>query len=180
MKKTKNKKKRVIRHSVTFDAVEIRRYTMIIGDHPCVSMGTPVQLGWEYEEDEYDDGIPMLKINIDEYEMIRNKTRRKTLRQLILNYYQRQYILTRLGYTEQEQNDAAKEASKIKRQRSITTTFGIPIMSKIEEIIQSVQRKIKRRIKTKRRQVSGKGKPSQSNSVVHTSVIPNLSKTKRG
>lgn len=38
------------RKSVTFANIEVRRYSLVVGDHPCCTVGCPLSLGWEYSE----------------------------------------------------------------------------------------------------------------------------------
>lgn len=47
--------------SVAFANITIREYPVVIGDHPCCSMGCPLSLGWEYIE-------PERPVSLDEYE----------------------------------------------------------------------------------------------------------------
>lgn len=37
--------------SVGFGNIEVREYNLQLGDHPCCSMGCPIELGWEYMEE---------------------------------------------------------------------------------------------------------------------------------
>ena len=55
-------------------------------DHPAVSYGPPITLSWDYLE--YDP------LDIDEYEI--HHPKRRNLRQMGLNYYQRRSLLLRM------------------------------------------------------------------------------------
>lgn len=72
------KKRRNIRKkkSVTFDAIRVREYTQVLGDHPCCTIGPPISLGWEYIQ----NGVKSL----DEYEATRR--RRRNRRELRLSW----------------------------------------------------------------------------------------------
>jgi hypothetical protein len=126
---------------VTFHQVQIRRYRMTLGDNPACQVGAPVSLDWQYEE------LPLL--DLDDYEITRLKQRRKKLRHLVLSFYQRQHILQRMGYSPEELKKAAKGVSKARRQREKTMLF-LPI-SKLEEVAQSVKRKVKRRLSNRKK-----------------------------
>jgi hypothetical protein len=46
--------------SVRFGECAVRRYSQVLGDHPCCSVGCPLQLGWDYESLE--------ALTVDDYE----------------------------------------------------------------------------------------------------------------
>lgn len=120
---------------VGFDSVRIRSYQQTMRDNPAVSYGPPIQLDWEYEEH---DGI-----DIDIFESERVFSRRRTLNQLVMNYYQRKSVLSRsYGFTDEEMSKAKKSANKTKFKRAVTNTL-LPMM-KVEDVIQSAGRKAKR------------------------------------
>ena len=68
---------------VSFHAIQIRHYQMILGDNPACSIGAPVQLDWNFSHQEQHD--------LDIYEVERRP--RRKLRHLILSYYRRKDIL---------------------------------------------------------------------------------------
>jgi len=120
--------------SVGFDSVKIRSYNQTMGDNPCVSYGPPIQLDWDYEEQE--------DICIEKYEAERVFSRR-SMRQLVISYYRRKAVLTReYGFSEEELVKAKKDAEKIKFKRAITNTL-LPAMH-VEAVIESAGRKAKR------------------------------------
>ncbi len=121
---------------VSFHEVKIRKYPMIVGDNPACQMGAPVTLDWGFEE------LPPL--DLDDFEAMRSLTRRRKLHHLLLNYFQRRRILAGMGFTEEEIKHAEKDAGKFRRQRDVTRLF-LPI-SKLQEIVQSLCRKTKRRM----------------------------------
>jgi hypothetical protein len=126
---------------VNFGHVQIRRYSMTIGDNPSCRAGAPVSLDWQYEE------LPVL--SLDEFEATRALTRKPNLHHLFLGYYQRKEILLKSGYSKGELKQAEKEAAKVQRQRSRTQVLW-PI-SKIEELAQSARRKVMRRFQVQAR-----------------------------
>ncbi len=52
---------------VSFSSINVRLYSVILGDHPCCIMGCPLALGWEFAEE-----MPLL---IDDYEATRPQRR---------------------------------------------------------------------------------------------------------
>lgn len=49
--------------SVVFGDIRTRSYNVVMGDHPCCSMGCPLSLGWDYSQDP--------NISVDAYEATR-------------------------------------------------------------------------------------------------------------
>jgi hypothetical protein len=123
--------------SVRFGDLQIRSYSQTVGDNPSVSYGFPIQLDWEYEEH--------APVGIDEWED--NRPRRRTLRQMVLSYYQRRNLLAwQYGVTDEEMKAAKKEAKKIKFERAITQAFisGMPVEAAIESFGRKANRFLKR------------------------------------
>lgn len=112
-----------VANGVHFSSVEIREYKITIGDNPCCSNGAPVTLDWDYTSKE--------PVSIDSFEA--KHPRRRTRKQLLLNYYQRRDMLWREGHTIDEIKDASKEVDKERFRRSVSLYFQ-PIF-RIEEVI---------------------------------------------
>jgi hypothetical protein len=93
---------------VSFDRISVRLYAMELGDNPACTIGAPVQLSWHFEDDNDNK-------DLDEYEAARRP--RRSLRQLILNYYRRKDILKQAGYSDKEIRAAEKRVSRIQWQR---------------------------------------------------------------
>jgi hypothetical protein len=118
---------------VRFHEIQVRAYEQTMGDNPSVSYGPPISLDWVYEELE-----PM---DLEVYEATRRP--RRTMRQMMLNFYNRRDILTRrCGFSEEELKVAKHEANKIKRGRAMTKAL-LPYQI-MEEVMQSAVRKTKR------------------------------------
>ena len=90
---------------VQFGTVEIRDYKRILGDHPCVSIGPPLSIDWDYKENEPRD--------VDEYEFDRVLSR-KSQQEMYLNYYARKHILGQ-DYTEGDFKQVKKEINLTKK-----------------------------------------------------------------
>ena len=121
---------------VSFHKVQIRRYAMVAGDNPSCQMGAPVTLDWGFEE------LP--ELDLDDFELTRVKTRRRKMHHLLLNYFQRRRILSGIGYSDEDIKKAENEASRERFKRTITRTF-LPI-SRLEDMSESLRRKVKRRM----------------------------------
>jgi hypothetical protein len=118
---------------VKFSNICIRNYEQCIGDNPAVTYGTPISLDWAYEE--------LIPLDLEQYEATRG--RRRTLRQLMMNYYDRRNLLcNKYGYSEAELDAAEKQTNTIRRNRSLTRAL-LPA-SKVQELVYSAARKTKR------------------------------------
>jgi len=122
---------------ISFHQVTVRDYDMVLGDHPNCSYGPPVALGWHYTEYE--------PLDLNEYEF--HHSRRRPLRQLMLNYFRRVKILEGEN-SEDEIKKATKEANRAMMQRTITR--HLLCCWRIFDAVESVGRKIKRAAKRER------------------------------
>jgi len=113
---------------VQFGTVEIRDYKRILGDHPCVSIGPPLSIDWDYEENEPRD--------VDEYEFDRVLSR-KSQQEMYLNYYARKHLLGQ-DYTEKDFKQVKKEINLIKKHREISKSLG-----RVETALESVYTQFK-------------------------------------
>jgi hypothetical protein len=122
---------------VNFQSVVIREYQQTIGDNPSVSYGTPISLDWDYEQHS--------PLPLDMYEA--SKLRKRSLRELFVNHYQRKNLLIhKYGHSEDEVKAAKYQTNKVRSQREMSRmmqlTFGPLIL--LEEMRESVVRKAKR------------------------------------
>ena len=124
-------------NTVSFSAIKIRHYKQTIGDHPSVSYGPPISLDWKYSEKSL--------VDVSDYEENRQGTRRKNLKDMQMNYYSRKDTLIQLGHTKEDIKSASKDANKTQRQRAFTKAL-LPLC-KVEEVMQSAKRKMKRAVK---------------------------------
>lgn len=124
---------------VSFQSIEIRHYQMTMGDNPACSIGAPVQLDWQWDDEEMHD--------VDIYEVERRP--RRKLRHLVLSYYRRKDILMSAGFDENQQKVVERQIGKLKRQRK-ATGFFLPIQ-KMEEVVQSAGRKVRRGVGTRKK-----------------------------
>jgi len=97
--------------SVRFSSVDVRDYTLCLGDNPSVTRGVPISLDWEYDEAQ--------SYEIDTYERDRCEDRRDS-DELKLPSLQRVQMLKRLGYSRGEINERVKEVDIIKDKRFST------------------------------------------------------------
>jgi hypothetical protein len=90
--------------SVGFDRIQVRRYSIVMGDHPCCA-GIPVSLGWDYS--------PEHNISVDEYEAHRSP--RRSREKLKLSSAERKELLSSSNVSENEMKRAER---KLYRERN--------------------------------------------------------------
>mmetsp|Transcript_31432 Transcript_31432/g.94029 ORF Transcript_31432/g.94029 Transcript_31432/m.94029 type:complete len:186 (-) Transcript_31432:89-646(-) len=98
--------------TVRFSHVEIRQYSIIIGDHP-MCMSLPLSLGWEY-----DPKTTVIDINL--YEELRGQRPHRTGSELVLSYYERRNRIRKVaGLTEVEIFCAERQFLRDKRKNGM-------------------------------------------------------------
>ena len=113
--------------SVQFSTIEIRDYSLCLGDHPDVNRGAPVSLDWEYESEQ--------SFDLEEYEQRSFGKGRKSQQDMIRRAFEREYTLQKLGYSKEEIETRSKIAKKDRKKRSQTrrTMIFEPLMIMSEE-----------------------------------------------
>ena len=96
--------------SVQFSTIEIRDYSLCLGDHPDVNRGAPVSLDWEYQVEQ--------SFDIVEYE--RRSVPKKTHNEMIRMAFEREFTLRKLGYSEEEIKTRSRSVKKDRKNRSQT------------------------------------------------------------
>lgn len=114
---------------VSFDNVEIREYPIELGDHPTITGGAPITLGWNHSHEEV--------FSINAYEEAREGNRRYNA-EMRMPAYIRSQVLIRQGYTPSEIEKTAN-MSKIERLKRAETT-QLMYRSKLHEQSERVSR----------------------------------------
>ncbi|CAJ1956789.1 unnamed protein product [Cylindrotheca closterium] len=123
--------------NVNFESIFVREYQQTIGDNPSVGYGTAISLDWPYIDHD--------PVDLDVYE---TKKKRRTMRQMFLNHYQRKNILIhRYGHSPEEVKAAKRATNKVKTQREISKMMQTSLQPLLlfEEMRESAVRKVKRR-----------------------------------
>ena len=119
---------------VQFDDIIIRRYQIVLGDNPEVSVGPPISLGWTLAS-------RPIKVDVDAYESHRSVRRQGN--ELFLPAFMRRQMLLRNGLcTSAEIAERVKEVKTVQSQRDRTVKW-LPF-AKVEEGAQSAKRKAAR------------------------------------
>lgn len=98
--------------SVQFSTIEVRDYSLCLGDHPDVNRGAPVSLDWEYESEQ--------SFDLEEYEQRLGGREKKTQNDMIRLAFEREYVLRKLGYSEEEIKTRSKSVKRDQKNRSQT------------------------------------------------------------
>ena len=96
---------------VSFSIVDVRDYSLCLGDNPSVSRGAPISLDWGYNDEQSYD--------IDIYEDDRCENRREP-EELRLPSLERIQLLKGLGYSRGEINEQTKLTHEAKLKRFVT------------------------------------------------------------
>lgn len=100
--------------SVRFGDCQIRSYPQVLGDHPYCSMGCPVELGWEYNKEEFQA--------INDFEEHRDHQRRRK-GALLLSPEERRTILSESNSDLGAIRKACRRQCTRKAQRKIQREF---------------------------------------------------------
>ena len=80
-------KSKMRRNNLSFQSVEVREYSQVLGDHPCCQSGLPLSLGWDYDAD-------ATIHDVNEYETHRESQRVKSRKDMKLDCEERREILS--------------------------------------------------------------------------------------
>lgn len=94
--------------SVRFSSVDVRDYSICLGDNPSVSRGVAISLGWGYDKE--------ITFEINSYECNRSGYRRH-FEELKIPSLQRIQLLKGLGYSRGELNEQRKKTHLDKQHR---------------------------------------------------------------
>jgi hypothetical protein len=129
-------------HHIRWDCVQIREYARCLGDNPSCSSGPPVSIGWDYSDNTV--------VSLDKYE--ENRPPRRTNGQMLLPRSVRQEMLLKEWEVPRSQIASAVRTNiKVKNQRRQTVNNMSQKNEKIEKIVQSAGRKLKRTVLFKKK-----------------------------
>uniref|UniRef100_A0A7S4SZS3 Uncharacterized protein n=1 Tax=Ditylum brightwellii TaxID=49249 RepID=A0A7S4SZS3_9STRA len=132
--------------SVSFNDINMRKYERALGDHPCVSSGAPITIGWRFNE--------FNSIPLDDYESIRGPTLRKEQIRIPAEVRLRM-LVDQADVSLRDVKDAELASQRERRQiYKSQKTAKYKTTQKIEELSETLKRKIKRVVTgtTKKRQ----------------------------
>jgi hypothetical protein len=124
--------------SVSFHKVHVQEYARTIGDHPDVLLGPPISIGWEPQ--------CLEAHGIDDFETARAVGRKASKIDLRIHPNTRKRMLMSAGVDKEEIKAATRAANRVASQRKNTAAaLEVPVIGLVEELTQSLKRKIKRR-----------------------------------
>ena len=127
-----------IKKSVSFHQVQVQEYARTIGDHPDVVLGPPISIDWEPQHHEAHD--------FDDYETTRESRRKGSKIDMRIHPNTRNRMMISAGVSKEEIRAATKAANRASSQRKSTVaSLEVPAITMVEEVAQSLKRKIKRR-----------------------------------
>ena len=142
---------------VNFAHVFIRTHCMCLADNPSTKEGPPVGLDWEY------DDLPILSVN--QFEILRKRTRKTCLSDLILPALYREQLLTSLGFSRAEQVAVTKAVQlhqKKQQSRRYSSENRNSFLMPFESAMGSVREKLTRRRRQRHQVLVWTSTPNES------------------
>jgi hypothetical protein len=124
---SKNKKR------VTFDNVHIRHYQRIASDHPCVTSGVGIGIGWKF--------APEFTVSLLIFEVLRGPLRRQS-QDLLLSRRDRRNILIQFKVPLADIDLSMRESARIQHRREASINSGTYF--RVEAKLQGMTRSLKR------------------------------------
>jgi hypothetical protein len=129
--------------SVSFGEVSVRTYPMTLGVNPSCSLGAPVCLDWDYDEQP--------PVSVDEFESSKSETgengrrrKRTDLKQLYLSYYKRKDIVESAGFATEDFNACERTVQKDRLCRKLSVYENYPLIAgrRIRTSVARIQNKV--------------------------------------
>eukprot|EP00566_Odontella_aurita_P014813 CAMPEP_0113582972 /NCGR_PEP_ID=MMETSP0015_2-20120614/32233_1 /TAXON_ID=2838 /ORGANISM="Odontella" /LENGTH=341 /DNA_ID=CAMNT_0000487747 /DNA_START=49 /DNA_END=1074 /DNA_ORIENTATION=+ /assembly_acc=CAM_ASM_000160 len=132
----RSESKNSVNRNISFSSIEIREYSITLGDHPNCSYGPPVSLGWEYND--------VGTVDMEKYDASKMSSSTQSKKRMVrtLSWNQRQELLKMKGFTQIEIDASMKEVERMKMKRSVTK--ALKVTGRTEEALESAGRKLKR------------------------------------
>lgn len=130
--------------NVSFSEVEVRRYSLVVGDNPAVKLGVPISIGWDYVSAEI--------MSIDEFEKIHSVG--KGEEELSIPSDEREIMVRNAGFSTQQIRDSVRavNAVKMEREQTLDTLNNASQEEFMEKLRKSVwNATLRRRVKKRER-----------------------------
>ncbi|KAL7460721.1 hypothetical protein ACHAXS_001167 [Conticribra weissflogii] len=126
-----NNSKKSMNRNVSFSSLEIRSYSVTLGDQPSIS-GPPISLDWEY------DPASTAVYDVDAYESHKHPPRSK--QEMLMSASHKYFLMRDMGFTRGEIKAAVEEAKRVqsRRKKTIKRAYLMPV----EEALEGAKRKI--------------------------------------
>lgn len=107
--------------SVSWDSVQVRLHSRVLGDHPSVSSGPPLAISW--------DSHTSYTASVEDYE--KDHPNRKMEDSLLVSRSTREQLLRNAGYTRAEFAQTLRTIGKIKRGRDVSNAQRKSFVNKL-------------------------------------------------
>ena len=114
------------RRRVSFTSVDVAEHGRLLGDHPDVSSGAPITIGWKAQR--------RVSLDFEDYESCREANRRSREEMIIPNFERRQ-MLKHWGYSNKEIDEASRVVRETKKKRADTIKRADTLMGSITDAI---------------------------------------------
>lgn len=174
MVSTKQKKK------VSFRDVEIREYPIVLSLNPNSQYGPAIEIGWEYRPASQVSVVSLAnnnknsqklelkegRIAVSEYERVRPSSQRRSEQKLYLFVNQREYFVTKNGFSQEEIKQAAREKESLYLQRKRTNQLRSPV-ERWKEGASGAKRskRVRRAVRNLKKAQAGTGDEDSVNSI---------------
>ena len=119
-------------NKVSFSTVHVRKYDIILGDHPESLSGPPLSLGWHYSE--------AFTADVNEFERLRIGERCQVLQDMFIPGNARHDMLRRCGFTFGEIQERSMDTQYHWQQISRQKRLGYKIGSKLRGVVRLLGR----------------------------------------
>lgn len=123
--------KRSMNRNVSFSSLEIRSYSVTLGDQPTMS-GPPISLDWKY------DPASTAVYDVDTYESHKHPPRSK--QEMLMSASHKYFLMRDMGFTRGEIKAAVEEAKRVQNRRK--KTIKRAYLMSVEEALEGAKRKI--------------------------------------
>ena len=123
------------RRRISFTSVDIAEHGRLLGDHPDVSSGAPITIGWKAQR--------RVSLDFEDYESCRERARRSREEMIIPNFERRQ-MMKHWGYSNKEIDEASRVARDTKKKRAETIKRADTLKGSIADAIGEMTKSIRK------------------------------------
>ena len=114
---SKRRQQQQQQNKVSFGGITIREYGIELGDHPCATgIGAPLTIGWNVQETYSHKNLELYEY-MNSMRLESEGRHRKCGKELIIPAFERNALLLRAGYREDQLEHAIKQMHVVKVQR---------------------------------------------------------------
>lgn len=141
---------------VTFDALEVREYPIVIGDNPSCEEGPPLTIDWAFDPNTH------FVIEIAQFELMRGE--RRCAEELKLDKPTRERVLLTTGTTQKEIVGCIRKLRKDQHSRMVSRNQDDSMHEKVENASRRFKKLVSRKSKYERDLEAATGSPTHHHS----------------